>query len=63
MMPKQNPKQWMTNEQLEKLSSDGLKGLKLYVKFIEDTNDFIAGVRNATVPPGTPPPNPPGIPR
>lgn len=52
--------QWMTNKQLDKLQSDAIKRLKAEVKYNEEVNDFVVGVRNLTVPPGTPPPNPPG---
>lgn len=50
----------ITAKQLEKLQANAIKKIKEWVKYAEDLNDYATGVRNNTVPPGTPPPNPPG---
>lgn len=56
-MPKQ-----ITSKQLEELQKEAFKGLKDWVKYCEDLNYYIVGVKQKTVPPGTPPPKPPGTP-
>ena len=53
-------KKTLTAKQLDKLQSDAFNMIKAWLKYSEDLNDYATGVRNLTVPPGTPPPNPPG---
>jgi hypothetical protein len=47
-------------KQLDKLEQDAMQGLKAWVKYCDDLNDYIIGRKTDTVPPGQPPPNPPG---
>lgn len=50
----------ITIEQLDKLQSDAFQKLKDWVKHLEELNDYKLAVLSDTVPPGQPPPNPPG---
>lgn len=52
-----------TKEQLEKLHQlqvQALEGIKKWVQYADAVNDYIVQVKADTVPPGTPPPIPPG---
>jgi hypothetical protein len=50
----------VTVEQLDKLQANALAETKAWVKYAEDLNDYKAAVANDTIPPGQPPPTPPG---
>lgn len=49
----------ITEKQLDKLQADAFIMLKAWVKYSEDLNDYAMGIRNLTIPKGTPPPTPP----
>ena len=50
----------ITKEQLDKLIIAASQKLSAWAQYFIDLNLYKQGVENNTVPPGTPPPNPPG---
>ena len=56
-------KKEITKEGLEKLLHWADERIRVDVKYRDEVIEFLRAFADGTVPPGTPPPNPPGIPK
>lgn len=56
-------KKKITKEGLEEMLSIAHKQIRLWLKYRDDLIDYNRAFSDGTVPPGTPPPHPPGVPK
>lgn len=54
------PKAKITKEQLDQMLANAISQAKAWKNYAKEVKDYVVGVQNKTVPPGTPPPKPPG---